>query len=89
MPDDTATPAVPQPTPEVLALIPMWARAAVVLVPILGAGLGSLGGVLGGGQAVRTEQAVIASELARLKEDVRSLDGKIDRLTELVLRGDK
>lgn len=92
MPDTPTPPAPPPPAPptaEILALLPMWARAGVVLIPVLGAGLGSLGGALTGGQAVATEQAVLAAEVQRVKEDVQAINNKIDRLTELVLRGDR
>lgn len=82
-------PDPPQPSADVIALLPMWARAAVVLVPIASAGLGSIGGVVSGGQAAARERAVLTAKVARLEEDHREmraeLAGKVDRLTDLII----
>lgn len=96
MPDDTATPA-PPPTapssaanPAVLALLPEWARSAVVLAPlVLGAGgLGGAGGAFGATQ-LTTDQAVLAAKVERVQEDVEKLDAKVERVLEIVLKGDR
>jgi len=83
-------PPGPQPDAAVIALLPMWARAAVVLVPLFSAGLGSVGGVLGGGQAASKERAILATKVERLEADQREtraeLAAKIDRLTDLILQ---
>lgn len=88
--DVRATPQPEMPTPEVIAMLPTWAKAAVVLVPVLSTALGSVGGAIGGGQAAAQERAILATKVERLEADQREmraeLGAKVDRLTDLILQ---
>lgn len=79
----TAHPPAP-PTAEVLALLPMWARAAVIVAPIMAAAAGSLGGAFTGGAA---GDAVMSQRIDTVEGRLDRMESKIDRITELVLRG--
>ena len=72
--------AHPLPSAEVIALLPPWARAAVVIVPMLSALSGTIGGAFAGSQTAAIERAVLATKVESIQTQVGKLEGSIDGL---------
>jgi hypothetical protein len=64
----------------------MWARAAVVVAPIMAAAAGSLGGAFTG---AASGDAVMTQRIDTVEGRLDRMETKIDHITELVLRGAK
>ena len=86
----TPTPAPSQPsTADLLAMLPAGPRAAFAGLMLLMAVGAPVGSYVAAGQASAADQAVLAAKVERVQEDVSDLGAKVDRIYELVLKGDR
>lgn len=87
-PQNHGAPSIPP--VDVIALLPTWAKALAVLMPMGTAALGTIGGTVGGGQVAAQERAVLSTKVDRLEEDQREMRAEVasrlDRLTDLILK---